>query len=175
MAKSTTRTIRLDQDLNEAIEKLAREDKVSVNWLVNSALREAVEWSFVVPKLGVATFPKYITDKLLARLTNEECEELGEQAGREFTKPFAEFRFGNPTLEDYIETIRVFAKYTGQFNFLAKYGEGGKIVLIVKHNSGIKWSHMYKGTGEYIFHDRLHRNVVHELTDSHVVATISQS
>jgi len=173
LAKSTIRTVRIDEDLNQAIEKVARQDKTSVNYVVNSAIREAVEWTTVIPKLGFATFPKYITDKLLDRLTDEECEALGRQIGREFLKPFVEYRFEKPTFEDYIETIREFAKYTGQFKVLTKSRGEGKFVLILEHGSGAKWSHLYKGTGEYALNPPLAKNKTIELTDSHLIITFS--
>jgi hypothetical protein len=172
LAKSVTRTLRLPNDLDEALEKKAREERISVNSLATSGIREAIEWSSVIPKLGFGTFPKYLTSKLLEELTDSECEEIGKQVARDLMVPFVEYRFGTSSFENWIETIREFANYTGQFKILTKT-RGSEFVLVVEHSSGIKWSHYYKGAGDYIFGKILGKLVRDEITDSHCIARIT--
>lgn len=87
LVKSIVRTIRIDEDLNAAIEKLATENRTSVNFIVNSILRENVEWTSIVSKLGFGTYPHYLSITLFDMLTDMECEATGEKIAREFLKP----------------------------------------------------------------------------------------
>jgi len=70
VVKSTIRTVRIDEDLNEAIEKRALEDNTSVNFVVNSAIREYIEWTSVISKLGFGAYPHYMIVKFFEKLTD---------------------------------------------------------------------------------------------------------
>lgn len=166
MVKSTIRTIRVDEDLNEAIERIALEDNTSVNFIVNNALREHVEWTSVIPKLGFGTYPRYLTTTLFQKLTDKECEEMGEKVAREFLKPFVEYRFGSISLDNWIRLTREYSRYSGQFQFLMEKRKDGEIIIILEHGSGIKSSHFFAGAGHYIYGVSLGKNVKTEISDS---------
>jgi hypothetical protein len=166
LAKSTIRTVRIDEDLNEAMERLALEGNTSVNFLVNNALREHVEWTSIIPKLGFGTYPRYLTTTLFEKLTDKECEETGERVAREFLKPFVEYRFGSISLENWIQMTRDFSKYSGQYQFLMERKKDGEIIIILEHGSGIKVSHFFAGAGHYIYRESLGKAVETEISDS---------
>jgi hypothetical protein len=172
MIKSTTRTIRISEDLDKAIEKLAREEKTSVNFIVNYAIRERVEWTSIVPKLGFGTYPTYLTDMLFAKLTDRECEETGRKVALEFLKPLVEYRFGSSSPENWVQITRDFSRYTGQFEFLMEKRDGVTI-LILSHRSGIKASYFYEGAGRYIYGEALGMKIRTEITNTSCTIRIS--
>ncbi len=175
MAKSTVRTVRIDEDLNAAIERIALEDNTSVNFVVNTSLREHVEWTSVIRKLGFGTYPRFLTVALFEKLTDKECEEIGAKVAREFLKPFAEYRFGSISFENWVQLTRDYSKYTGQFQFLMEKKKDGEIIIILDHGSGIRSSHFYAGAGNYIYGESLGKSVRTELTDSKCTLRISPS
>lgn len=165
MVKSTIRTVRIDDDLNGAIEKIAIENNTSVNFVVNNALREHVEWTSIIPKLGFGTYPHYLINKLFEKLSEKECEEMGEITASKFSKSFLEYRFGSSSLENWIRIAREFSKHAGGFRFLAETRKGGETIVIFEHGSGIKWSHFFKGVVQSVA-ESLEISVKTELTDS---------
>ncbi len=150
MVKTTVRTIRIDQDLNDAIENIALENNTSVNFVVNSAIREHIEWSSVAPKLGFGMYPRELLTKLFEKLSEKECEEFGKTYARDFLKPFLEYRFGSITFENYIRMAREFSKYNEKFKLLTEMRKDAEAIVIFEHGAGIKWSHFFKGIMEYI-------------------------
>jgi hypothetical protein len=166
LVKTAIRTVRIDEDLNGAIERIALENNTSVNFVVNNALREHVEWTSVVPKLGFGTYPRYLATTLFEKLTDVECEEIGERVAREFLKPFAEYRFGSISLDNWVQLTREYSKYTGQFQFLMEKRKNGEVIIILEHGSGIKSSHFLAGAGHYMYAESLGKNVRIETTDS---------
>jgi hypothetical protein len=173
MVKSTIRTIRIDEDLNEAVEKIAIENNTSVNFVVNNALREHIEWTSVIPKLGFGTYPHYLINKLFEKLSERECEEMGEITASRFSESFVEYRFGSASLENWIRIGREFSKHAGGFRFLSEFKKpNGETILIFEHGSGIKWSHFFKGVLQHIG-ESLGIDVRTELNDNKCTARLS--
>ena len=172
MVKSNVRTIRIDEDLNEAIERNALEENTSVNFVINIALREHVDWTSVVAKLGFGTYPRYLTTTLFEKLTDKECEETGEKVAREFLTPFVEFRFGNVSVENWIQMTREYSRYSGLFQYLVEKKDG-EIIMILDHNSGIKTSRFLAAAGLYMYGKSLGKSVRTETTDSKCTLWVS--
>ena len=168
---SVTRTIRIEDDLNRAIEKLAKEDRTSVNFVINSALRQFIEWDMVTGKFGLATFPLSLVNKLFQKYSDVECEEIGKWAAHELFKPFTEYQFGSFTFETSLEAIRKLGKYTGRFKF-DDTQNGGQHIIFLKHSSGSKCSHYYLGLSQTLFGEMLKLNVRTELTEDLCIAKI---
>ena len=172
MVKSNVRTIRIDEDLNEAIERNALEENTSVNFVINKALREHVEWTSVVAKLGFGTYPRYLTTTLFEKLTDKECEETGEKVAREYLTPFVEFTFGNVSVENWIQMTREYSRYSRLFQNLVEKKDG-EIIMILDHNSGIKTSRFLAAAGLYMYGKSLGKSVRTETTDSKCTLWVS--
>jgi hypothetical protein len=173
LVKSTIRTVRIDEDLNEAMEKIATENNTSVNFVVNNALREHVEWTSVVPKLGFGTYPHYLINKLFEKLSEMECEEMGEITASKFTNSFLQYRFGSASLENWIRIAREFSKHAGGFRFLAETRKQDReTIVIFEHGSGIKWSHFFKGVVQHVG-ESLGMDVKTELNENKCTARLS--
>src|SRR3989454_10506782 len=97
--KSVTRTIRIDDDINYQLEKLAHEQRVSVNYFANQALRKFVEWDVFADRLGFVTLPSDIFEKLVGYTTDEQAKELGSWFGKNLAKDLIAFLFKRVDLE----------------------------------------------------------------------------
>lgn len=159
-----TRTLRLDEDLDQALEKLAREEGESVNVLANRALRKLVEWDFQAGKMGLEAFPRDMVVRFLEPYTEEQAKELGRWSGGENFMPVMLYVFGDATLESVLKTIDAMDRYMGRFTSEHSVHEG-KHNLTLRHGMGRKWSAFYAGGAEEVFGKALGMDVVATVTD----------
>src|SRR5712692_3330102 len=81
--RSTTRTLRLESELDEGLSKLADRDNISVNLLINKALTRYVEWDVNSEKFGLVSVSKRLMRSLFEYVTDKEVRELGTRSGKE--------------------------------------------------------------------------------------------
>ena len=164
LLKSSTRTIRIDEVLDKLVEKSANDESVSINFLVNKALQTYLEWNVVSRKFGLSTIPRPLLNRFIDHHSENECKELGHWVAKQSFKPFAEYQFGQLTLQTSLEVFRRFAKYGGLYEFDA-ISDSHKLVIFLKHGSGLKWSIYYSSLIEAVYSEMLSRNVRIETTD----------
>jgi hypothetical protein len=148
--KSVTRTLRLDDDVDEALERLAEEKGESVNAIAERALRKLVEWDRLAESAGLVVISPVTLGRLMEPQTPVQARELGEFVGNEVWKPIIISRFGTITLETVLKTIELISRYMGRFDFIYST-EGTKRVVTVRHSGGIKWSEFYAGAATNLF------------------------
>jgi hypothetical protein len=167
----TTRTIRLDDDLNREIEQLSKTEGTSVNFVINSALREYVEWSIIGRKFGMGSYSNPLANRLILKFGDDEVKELGKWAAREILVPFAQYQFGELTLRSFLEGFRRFSKYSGRFKF--DYIEKGDThIMLLKHGAGRKWSVYFSSFLQTVFEELLKIDAKIEMTDDIVIGKI---
>src|SRR2546426_5593313 len=81
-SSSVTRTIRIERDVDDFLRKFGDREGVSVNLLVNKAIRRLVEWDIYAEKFGLVALPSSLIERMMDRLTDEEAGELGRWVGR---------------------------------------------------------------------------------------------
>ncbi len=171
-SRTTTRTIRIEDDLDRKIGQLARTEGTSVNFIINSALREYTEWSIIIRKFGLASYHASLVNRLIQKFGETEIEELGKWSAHEGFVPFADYQFGELTFQTFLETSKRFAKYAGRFKFDASENENGYLIFL-KHGSGRKWSVYWASVIRTVCEDFLNVEIKLELTDDLVVAKIN--
>ena len=154
MSSSVTRTIRLEKDLDETIQRIAEEERVTVNSLVNKTLRKFVDWDVYAEKFGmVALTPNLLVD-LMERQTEIEARELGRRAARQSARGAIESIYAEFTLASALGFIRLFGRYGGRYKFEDTV-EGRKHVVLIRHGHGLKWSSYYEGIIRGLLEDEL--------------------
>lgn len=73
-----TRTLRLDEDVDEALERMAQERGESVNAIAGRALRKLVEWDRIAESVGLVVASSVTLGRLMDSQTREEARALGE-------------------------------------------------------------------------------------------------
>jgi hypothetical protein len=169
MPKTRTRTVRLDSDLDEAIQRRAREDKVTTNFLINRTMRKLIEWDIPGRKIGYMEVPEIMVKKLIDEFDADKCTELGRFTAREFARPLTEYLFGEVTATAFISTFKRVAFYTDRFVF-DDVQEGNVHILVFRHDQGRKWTNFYQGLVKEILHDLLSKQVKFECTDAVCIA-----
>ena len=152
--KSVTRTLRLDEDLDAALEKIAEEKGESVNAVAERALRKLVEWDRLAESAGLVSVSPLTMGRLMELLTPEQARALGEFAGKEVMEPIITSKFGSITLDSVLKSIELFSRYMGRFDFIYST-EGTKRVVTIRHSGGINWSEFYRGAATSLFANAL--------------------
>ena len=78
----------MDGDTDRALSTLVEKERVSVNFLVNRALRKFIEWDVYAEKFGFLSLPASMITKMMSYLTDEEAREMGRWAGQNLVKDF---------------------------------------------------------------------------------------
>lgn len=150
MKQSRARTFRLEADVDEAIARLAMEDRASVSQIANRALKKYVEWDRAPTNRGLISVPSMLLVRLMAELNEERAHELGRWAGKELFLPNIMAGYPTMSLERAEKSIRMLGTYGGRFTF-DHASEGGKHVFTIGQKMGRNWSAYYAGALEVIF------------------------
>jgi len=154
LPKSVTRTLRLDDDVDSALERMAEESGESVNAIAGKALRKLVEWDRLAEKAGLVVVSPITLGRLMNSQTLEQAKALGEDASVDVWEPIIVSNFGEVTLTSVLNSIELISRYMGRFDF--HYAtEGSKRVVTVRHAGGLKWSAFYLGAATHLFEDAL--------------------
>lgn len=144
---TTTRTIRIEREVDELLRRLASDEHVSVNHLVNRSLRRLVEWDAFADKFGIVSVPSALYNRMMDGLSEDQARELGGWVGKDLVREFLTFWFKEVSIETAVgEYPRLTAQYGRAFQY-EEHHEGGRWVVILKHGSGRKWSVFY---GEFL-------------------------
>ncbi|MDG6997009.1 MAG: hypothetical protein JRN52_13900 [Nitrososphaerota archaeon] len=171
--KTTTRTIRIEEDVDSALVELATRERISVNFLVNSALRKYVEWDYLAERFGIVTNFTGASRKMMAYLSDDEVKELARWVGRNQFKEFVTFWFKSIDLENVLRSIKLLG-YSGNFRY-EEYVNGKVRTSVCKHNCGPKWSLYYEQVFKSVFEDLVKTQVTVESTDDQVLLKIPSS
>ena len=170
---AVTRTIRLDGDTDKALSTLAEKERVSVNFLVNRALRKFIEWDVYAEKFGFLSVPASLITKMMSYLSEDEAKEMGRWAGQNLMKDFLTFWFKEVSITTLVKGFpSLESKYGKSFEY-EEHVDGGKWTIILKHGRGIKWSIYYEEILRSVFDSLLKKEVRTEKTEDQVVARFS--
>src|SRR6266545_2612301 len=112
------RSVRIDQDVDERLRKLAAEQGVSVNALATRSLRRYAEWDAYADKFGFVDMPSSIFSRMIDTLTDEQSRALGQWAGATLLREYITFWFKDVRLETLLEACpRLIAKYGRLFEY----------------------------------------------------------
>ena len=161
---TVTRTLRLDEDLDQALEKLAREEGESVNVLASRALRKLVEWDFQAGKVGLVSIDKDTLIRLMDKQTPDEAKELGRSAVTEVVVPDMLYLFGAITIDSGLRLVSVIDRYMLRIDSEYSFRDG-RHHLTLRHSMGPKWSAFYAGAVEELLAKNLAMDVVSTMTD----------
>jgi hypothetical protein len=168
---SVTRTIRIERDVDEFLRKFADREGISVNFLVNKAIRRLVEWDVYAEKFGMVSVPESLLVKIMDELTDAEAAELGRWVGENLLPEFLTFWFKEVSIQSVVMGFsRLTARYARAFEYEERSREG-KWTIIFKHGGGARWSVYY----EALLHTMLGNilkgvEVRTEKTDDQVIA-----
>jgi len=148
---SETRTIRLEGDILLKLEELAKQDNVSISFIINKALRRHVEWEIYAEKFGFMMVFTAKMRRIYESLTDEEARELGRQSAQNEYSEFINFWFKKIDFETTLRALEVLgSEYARSFKF--EHSFDGKIhTIIFKHDRGPRTSAYYAEMAKILF------------------------
>jgi len=170
--KTVTRTIRMPRDVEQELQQIANTERVSVNSLVNQALRKFVDWDYYAEKGGFAISPARqflllparweVFARLLSHASDKDAARLGRWAGKNVAREVTEFWFREFSVRTALKCLELFAsRFARRYEYFHNT-IGREEVVTIKHSMGRKWS---------IFHEYLVRTVFGELLGKKVKIT----
>jgi Ribbon-helix-helix protein, copG family len=171
MPKNVTRTVRLDDDLDAAIQEKAKEANTSVNFLVNRLIRKYIDWDIPGEKFGLGPVSASLVNRLFEDKDDKSAFDLGRVAAHEFYEPFAKYLFGELTFETSILLFRRASDYGGRYTFDSNSDRKHQ-VLVLRHNGGSKISKFYSGIFQGVYGDILKMEVRVESTEDYCVVQL---
>lgn len=172
-SSSVTRTIRIERDVDDFLRNFGEREGVSVNLLVNKAIRRLVEWDIYAEKFGLVALPTSLIEKMMDHLTDGEAADLGRWVGKNLVPEFITFWFKEVSLQALVIGFpRLQSKYGRVFEY-EEHVHDGRWTIILKHGAGSKWSVYYEELLKTAFHDLLKTELQVDRTDDQVVARFS--
>jgi len=160
-----TRTIRIEDDLDESIHRIALKERVSVNFVINRAIRKFIDWDKSPATRGMVSVPSRLVTRLLDHHKPEEARELGKWAGLKLFIPNMKAQYPTVDLEAAIRGVSMLSSYGGRFEF-GHTASGTTHTIMIRHSLGRRWSSYYAGALEAIFGEYLRKNVKLRVTES---------
>jgi hypothetical protein len=143
VSKSVTRTIRVDNDVEDRLVEIAEKNKATVNSLVARALRRFVEWDYYADRFGLVTVPDAILRKIFGVLTEEQARNVGKWAGDHTIPELINFWYKQITLNTILDSMEMMGnKYGRAFKF-EQSTDRDNHTLILKHDKGRQTSAFY--------------------------------
>lgn len=143
-SSSVTRTIRIERDVDDFLRKFADREGISVNFLVNKAIRRLVEWDVFAEKFGMVSMPSSLLVKMMDALSDAEAAELGAWVGKNLLPEFLTFWFKEVSLQSVVVGYsRLTARYARAFEY-EEYVKEGRWTIVLKHGGGPRWSIYYE-------------------------------
>ncbi len=145
-SKSVVRSLRLDEDVDKSLHKLALQEGISVNSLVNRALRRYVVWDVNSSRFGGVTLAGASLTRIMNYLSDDEVREYAQWVAENSVRDFVTFFFGDVTLHTLLKGLKLLGDYGGHFVY-EESTTGHVRTVVLKHGRGMKWSIHY---GEWV-------------------------
>jgi hypothetical protein len=154
MVNNSSITFRVDDDNINKLRKLADDEGMSLNTLVNRILDSYLEWEFIAPKVGFAPMQKSVLKDLFDYVPEERLKEIAIKAADSFEDELL-IMCGKVDLDAVLSITKNRVKRSGfVLREFSKNTDNGGIKLILQHDVGQHW-----GTFSKTYIERLINNV----------------
>jgi hypothetical protein len=131
-----TRAIRLEGDLDRALEEIAKQENQSVSLIMNKALLRYAEWEYPAGRFGLITVSSSVTRKLFELLTVDQARTFGREAGAQFLSEFVNFWFKALDFNALLKALEYLGdRYARDFHFDQSF-DGKVHTIIIRHDRG---------------------------------------
>ncbi len=165
--RSVVRSLRLDEDVDKALHKLALQEGISINSLANKALRRYVVWDVNTVRFGFVSLAGANIPKIMTYLSEDEVREFARWTAENSLKDFLTFFFGDVTLDALLKGLILLADYGGLFQY-EESANGHIRTVVLRHGRGIKWSIHCEEQVRYVTEKLLGLKVETEKTENQV-------
>ena len=150
MSMGTTKIVSLRMDVEDAesLEKLAREDGLSMNASIAQILKSHLEWERIAPKVGLIPIQKRIFNDLLKALPEDSLRNLAIKEADAAMDDLTMFT-GKDDLESFLLVTKLRVKKSG-FLFSETQDKEGNVTITSHHGMGRRWSEFFTAYNQRI-------------------------
>jgi hypothetical protein len=137
--KTATASFRLDESALTAIQEDAKKQNVSVNTLLNQLVLTYANYDRPMKRFHMIKLPASTLKHLLLAATNETVVEAGKSTGKDVPKTYIRAKWGDLTIENALNYLKITADYTNLFEY-SEVTRGGTVNVTLSHDFGAKGS-----------------------------------
>jgi hypothetical protein len=137
--KTLIKSIRMEKELGESLERIARDRGLTLNSLITSALFRYLEWDSQTDTFGYVSLPHEIFREILYTDSDKQIEELGRTLGPRLIKENLQFWFKQINMESFLQFMGLVSKYSGLARCRIELDDD-EYVLTYRHQLGERWS-----------------------------------
>ncbi len=141
--RTLLRTVRIDQQLDNILQRDAKAKKLSMNALVNTILTRYAEWDRYMEKFGHICLTRDTFKAILESTDEEKLNRMAEQVGSRVPKEVMLFWFKQLDLEAFLSYVSLFCRY-GQVAEYEMETVGTNYTITGHHDLGEKWSNFLR-------------------------------
>jgi hypothetical protein len=172
--KNVTRTIRIDDDLDLALQERARDERVSVSFLINRLVRKNINWDIPSQELGFVQLPSGLIMKLYENIDVDALEKLGRWTAREYMEPLGRLIMGVFDFNSSVEIFRRMSTYGGQFGFEGANNRRNRNIVL-RYNGDRKTAAYLIGLLRGVYQDILRMEAEIEAKQNFCIAMFANS
>jgi hypothetical protein len=142
--KTILRTIRIDKDLDEALDKDAEEHGVSENALISSILAKYIEWDRYAEKFGRVSLPSEALKAIIEATEQDKLRTAAEEFATSVPKDYIMFHYRKLDVEACLLHLSFLSRYAGMFKYEVQKEQERNYTITIHHKFGEKWSYWLK-------------------------------
>lgn len=161
-------TFRINSNYLSELRRLADEDKISLNTLVNQILKSYVDWESVAVKAGFAVFQREVVKELFNAVDQNTLQQIAMRTADK-SKDTLLLMKGATNLDAALSLLNNRSKKAG-FSY-REFDEPDGQRIVVQHDMGINYSTFFKTHNERMFNNAGY-SVKIDTTDSSTIIKI---
>lgn len=142
--KTILRTIRIDKDLDDALDKDAKENGVSENALISSILTKYLDWDRYSEKFGRVSLPNEALKAIIEATEADKLKKAAEEFAASVPKDYIMFRYKKLDIETCLLHLSFLSRYAGMFQYELQIEWERNYTVTIHHKFGEKWSYWLK-------------------------------
>ena len=140
LSSFTTITLRISTPIIKKLRNDSEGKGISLNAVINQALRHYVEWDAFEPQVGMIPFPKTVLGKIFAEMSEEQIVKLATNTGMNAAIDAAILMRGRIDVSDFISWIELRLKNSGSQIIHRLNKDDNDNTIIIKPDLGKNWS-----------------------------------
>jgi len=137
---TVTRSFRISETAFLALEEEAKKRNISINTLVNQLFLSFANFDRYFQKFGMTKISKVAYRKTLRSVPDNELTELAREVARNSGKVVILARHGMVSLKGILDWLQDLSEYAQWFQYNEVNSPGGRCVLTLTHDLGVKFS-----------------------------------
>ena len=144
-------TFRIKSEVLDDLKSISREEKLSLNTIVNQIFESHLNWDVHAAEVGWVVMLKVGLVELIKHVDKETVSKIAKETAEAGSKEIALYMRGKYGIAEWISIIKDRAKMSG-FK-IKEYRNDDKIKLVLYHDMGENWSVFFSTYHETVFYE----------------------